>query len=267
MTRLTLKATGAFLKGRKADAVFTDPPYNVPINGHVSGKGKAQHQEFAMASGEMSDAEFEAFLTTMATRLVEHTVSGSVHFIFMDWRHARPLLNVGHEVYTDLLNICVWNKTNGGMGSLYRSKHELAFVFKNGKAPHQNNVELGRFGRYRANVWDYAGVNTFWSERDTELAMHPTVKPVAMIADAILDVTKRGGLVLEPFSGSGSTILAGERTGLWVAAIELDPRHLDVAIRRFEAATGKQATLIGDGRSFNDIEQARLGEASTGEAS
>ncbi len=248
------------LAGEQAQAVFTDPPYNVRIDGNVCGKGAVNHDEFVMASGEMSEAEFSAFLSTVFERLTTFSVDGSLHFICMDWRHAFELLTAGRGTYSELKNICVWNKTNGGMGSLYRSKHELVFVFKHGSAPHINNVALGRFGRNRTNVWDYAGVNAFGGARLTDLADHPTVKPVAMVADAILDVTKRGGLVLDPFCGSGSTILAAEKTGRRAAAIELDPKYVDVAIKRFERATDIQAVhakydlpfkVVAENRAFD----------------
>ena len=226
------------LDGNPAQMVFTDPPYNVPIDGHVCGLGKIKHAEFAMASGEMSEAEFTAFLKTVFGHLVAHSSDGAIHFVCSDWRHIFELLTAGRAVYTELKNLCVWNKTNGGMGSLYRSKHEMIAVFKAGRAPHINNVELGRHGRNRANVWDYRGVNSFGGDRDEALEMHPTVKPVAMVADAILDCSMRGGIVLDAFAGSGTTILAAERTGRRARAIELEPHYVDVAIRRFQDATG-----------------------------
>ncbi len=230
----------AVLEGRIADLVFTDPPYNVPVPGHVSGKGRVRHRDFAMASGEMSTPEFQAFLRISLGHAVGHSRDGAIHFVCMDWRHVLDLLTVGGELYAELKNICVWNKTNGGMGSLYRSKHELVAVFKNGTAAHVNNVDLGRYGRNRTNVWDYAGVNSFSATRSDDLADHPTVKPVRMVADAILDCSRRGDIVLDPFAGSGSTILAAERTGRCACAIELDPVYVDVALRRFERETGVQ---------------------------
>ena len=241
----------------RADMVFTDPPYNVPIQGHVSGLGRSTHGEFAMASGEMSRAEFTRFLSTYMGHLARFSTDGSIHFHCMDWRHLREILAAGDAAYTELKALCVWNKTNGGMGSLYRSKHEMVLVYKNGAAPHINNVELGRHGRYRTNVWDYPGVNTFRSGRDEDLALHPTVKPVSLVADAIRDCSKRGSLVLDPFAGSGTTILAAERTGRRAAAIELDPRYVDTAIRRWQALTGGKAILAGDGKSFDDGATAR----------
>jgi DNA modification methylase len=192
--------------------VFTDPPYNVPISGHVGGLGSVQHREFAMASGEMSPAEFTAFLTSVFRHLAEFSVDGSIHFQCMDWRHAEEILQAGKGAYSELKNICVWAKNNGGMGSLYRSQHEFVFVFKSGAVSHINNVELGKHGRYRTNIWSYPGVNSFGTDR-SDLVLHPTVKPVAMVADAIRDCSHRKGIVLDAFTGSGTTLIAAERTG------------------------------------------------------
>ena len=241
------------LKNEKAQMVFTDPPYNVPVNGHICGLGKVQHDEFVMASGEMSRDEFTRFLTEVTSRLAEFSEDGSIHYVCMDWRHMGELLEAGEASYAELKNLVVWNKDNGGMGAFYRSKHELVFVFKNGTATHINNFELGQHGRYRTNVWDYAGVNSLKADRDEELAMHPTVKPVAMVADAIRDCSRRGGIVLDAFSGSGTTILAAEQTGRRGRAIELDPRYVDVAIRRWQKQTGGKATLVGSGAEFDDV--------------
>ncbi len=257
---LDIAAYEAVLGSERASAVFTDPPYNVRIDGHVCGKGAIKHEEFAMASGEMSECEFSIFLERICKNLVAFSDDGSMHFICMDWHHIFELLCAGREHYAELKNICVWNKTNGGMGSLYRSKHELVCVFKNGAAPHINNVALGRFGRNRTNVWDYAGVNSFGAARLDDLEAHPTVKPVAMIADAILDVTRCDDLVLDPFCGSGSTILAAEKTGRRAVAIELDPKYVDVAIKRFELASGESAVLAASGKTFSETEIDRAFE-------
>lgn len=246
----------ALLQGAKAQAVFTDPPYNVRIAGNVSGLGKNVHQEFAMASGEMSKEEFTGFLTTVFGHLAESSVDGSLHYICMDWRHMREILDAG-GAYSELKNLCVWAKTNAGMGSLYRSQHELVFVFKNGTASHINNVELGRFGRNRTNVWTYAGANTFGKERDAELAMHPTVKPVALVADAILDCSRRGGIVLDAFAGSGSTLIAAEKTGRRGYGIEFEPHYVDTIIRRFEKVYGLKARHFGSGEILEDVARAR----------
>lgn len=242
----------------KAEFVFTDPPYNVPIDGHVSGLGRVKHREFAMASGEMSQDQFTAFLSDVYQLLCKHTTDGSIHQFCMDWRHMREMLNAGDSCYTELKNVCIWSKTNAGMGSFYRSKHEMVFVWKNGTAPHTNTFELGQHGRYRTNVWEYEGVNTMRPGRLDELAMHPTVKPVSMVADAIKDCSKRGELVLDPFCGSGTILIAAEKTGRRARAIELDPRYVDVAIRRWEQHTGKRAHLLPMQESFEDVSASRL---------
>ena len=240
--------------GEQAEMVFTDPPYNVPIDGHVSGLGSVKHREFAMASGEMSEAEFIAFLTTSLRPMAAHSQDGAIHFVCMDWRHLFELLTAGRSVYSELKNLCVWTKTNGGMGSLYRSQHELVFVFKKGTAPHINNVELGRHGRNRTNVWAYAGVNSFGADRDEALAMHPTVKPVALVADAILDCSNRGGIVLDAFVGSGTTLIAAERTGRRGFGLELEPRYVDVSLRRFRDLTGIEPVHVESGLTFKEVE-------------
>jgi DNA modification methylase len=247
----------SLLGGEKAQMIFIDPPYNVPINGHVCGSGSIKHREFAMASGEMSEAEFTIFLKTVFGLLAYHSVAGSIHYVCMDWRHIRELLSASHEVYDELKNLCIWNKDNGGQGSFYRSKHELVFVFKHGSRPHINNIELGRHGRYRTNVWDYAGVNSLREDRLQDLAMHPTVKPVALVADAVLDCSRPDGIVLDCFSGSGTTLIAAEKTRRRGFAIELDPAYVDVAIRRFEKLTGKQAYHVESGVSFAEMQRRR----------
>ena len=245
------------LEGAKAEFVFTDPPYDVAIDGNVCGLGRVRHREFAMGSGEMSEAEFSAFLQTIFSRLAENTVDGSIHQICMDWRHIWEMLGAGRAVYSELKNLCVWNKTNAGMGSFYRSKHELVFVWKSGAAPHINNFELGQHGRHRTNVWDFPGVNTMRPGRLEELAMHPTVKPVALVADAVKDCSRRGGLVLDPFCGSGTILIAAERTGRKARALEIDPAYVDVAVRRWQAFTGKYAVLAGSGETFETVEERR----------
>lgn len=229
----------------KIDAAFLDPPYNVRINGHANQKGR--HREFAMASGEMSDEAFRGFLaeTLGACALVSR--DGAVHFVCMDWRHMDDVAAVGKTVYGEFLNLCVWNKSNAGMGSLYRSKHELVFVYRVGRAPHLNTVELGRHGRNRTNVWEYASVNTFSGSRRADLALHPTVKPVGLVTDAISDVTRRGDLVLDIFLGSGTTLVAAERSGRRFRGLDIDPAYVDVAIGRWEAMTGRAAELIHGG--------------------
>ena len=239
------------MNGSFADGIFSDPPYNCAISGHVCGNGKIRHDEFAMASGEMSGEEFLQFLIMIITFLIKFSKNGSLHYICMDWRNIDVLLAAGKGQYHELKNICVWNKSNAGMGGHYRSKHEMIPVFKNGSAPHTNNIELGKHGRFRSNVWDYPGVNTFG--RTGELAMHPTVKPTAMVADAIMDCTKRGEIILDPFGGSGSTLIAAEMTGRCARLIELEPKYCDVTIRRWQDFTGRDAIHAETGKTFNNI--------------
>ena len=245
------------LGGQKARLMFVDPPYNVPIDGHVSGLGKVKHAEFAMASGEMTETEFTDFLEKALGHHARHSLDGAIHFVCMDWRHMGELHVAGRRVYHDLKNICVWTKTNAGMGSLYRSQHELVFVFKNGTAPHVNNIELGRHGRYRTNVWHYPGANTFGSDRQDALAMHPTVKPVRMVADAILDCSRRGEIVLDGFAGSGSTLVAAEITSRAGYGIEIDPRYVDATIRRLAEHAGLEAVHADTGLTFAEVEATR----------
>ena len=247
------------LEGTKVDMVFTDPPYNVPVNGHVRSRS-AGHGEFVEASGEMTDAAFIEFLGRFMDAAVAHSLDGALHYICMDWRHMSHLLAAGQELYSALLNLCVWNKSNGGMGSFYRSKHELIFVWKVGKAAHTNTIQLGQHGRYRTNVWDYAGVNAFGASREADLADHPTVKPTDMVMDAILDCTSRGDHVLDPFLGSGTTLLAAERCGRIAHGIEKDPRYVDVALRRWRAMTGDDPIHAETGETWS-ARQARIGEA------
>mgnify|MGYP001302920808 FL=1 len=245
------------LDGEKAQLVFTDPPYNVKIEGHVSGLGAAKHREFTMASGEMTEAEFAGFLKLVFANLVEASINGSIHFVAMDWRHIAEVMTAARGTYAEFKNLCVWSKTNGGMGSLYRSQHELVFVFKAGTASHVNNVELGRHGRYRTNVWSYAGANTFSATRDADLAMHPTVKPVAMVADAILDCSTRKGIVLDAFAGSGTTLVAAHKTGRRGFGIELDPLYCDVILKRLAKIAKIDAVLAATEQTFADVATAR----------
>jgi DNA modification methylase len=245
------------LDGKKAQYAFTDPPYNVPIDGHVSGLGRIRHGDFAMACGEMNQAQFTEFLVAGFRLMAANTVDGSIHQICMDWRHMWEMLAAGNAVFTELKNLCVWKKTNAGMGSFYRSQHELVFVWKNGSAPHINNFELGQHGRTRSNIWDYEGVNTFKSNRRQELSMHPTVKPVALVADAIWDCSRRNDLVLDPFAGSGTILIAAERTGRRARGLEIDPHYVDVAVRRWQLYTGRDATLGATGETFEDVGDRR----------
>ena len=214
--------------------VVCDSPYNVKIAGHVSGLGKVRHREFAMATGEMSSSTFTDFLSKVISNLAARTADGSIHFHFMDWRHTRELQLAADSHYSALLNIVVWDKGVGGMGSLYRSRHELVFVYKAGDAPHINNIQLGKHGRNRSNVWQYRGLAGFGKDRSEQLEAHPTAKPVAMIADAMRDCSKRGGIILDPFGGFGSTMIAAERTGRLARLIEIDPTYVDRTVRRWQ---------------------------------
>ncbi len=229
-------------EGAQIDCAFLDPPYNVKINGHVNAVGR--HREFAMASGEMSENEFRTFLSETLGACAKVSRDGAVHFVCMDWRHMDDVTASVDGVYSKLLNICVWNKSNAGMGSLYRSKHEMVFVYKVGEASHTNTVELGKHGRNRTNVWDYPSVNSMRGSRRENLALHPTVKPVAMVADAICDVTKQGELVLDIFLGSGTSLIAAERVGRAFRGLDIDPAYVDVAMTRWSQITGKQPQLI-----------------------
>jgi DNA modification methylase len=243
------------MDGEVADVGITDPPYNVPIHGHVSGKGRTQHREFAQASGEMSEEEFTDFLRTAFQHAATHSRDGAVWFAFIDWRHVGEMKAAGLGALGSWLNMCVWCKTNGGMGSLYRSQHELVYVFKKGRAPHRNNVQLGRFGRNRSNVWTYPGVNTFREGRMDELSSHPTAKPIGLVQDALLDVSKRGDQVLDPFLGAGATLIAAERSGRVARGIEIDPLYIDVVLRRWRDETGQEPVRVADGRTLTSLEE------------
>ncbi len=234
----------AIMGGDKAQMVLTDAPYNVRVK-NIGSMGRIKHDEFAMASGEMTSDEFTEFLGTFMRHAKDYSADGALHYFFMDWKHVREISTAAASVYDEFKNICVWNKTNGGMGSLYRSKHELCFIYKSGHAPHINNIELGAHGRYRTNVWDYAGANAFGGAKD-DLKLHPTVKPVAMLRDAILDVTRRGDIVLDCFLGSGSTLIACELTGRVCRGIEIEEKYCDITIKRFEILTGQKAEKIGE---------------------
>lgn len=246
-------AYSCLLGNDKVEMMFTDPPYNVPIDGHVSGLGAVKHAEFAMASGELSQDEFIAFLKTPLGHAAACSGDGAIHFVCMDWRHLEEIIAAGSAVYSKLENLCVWNKSNAGMGSLYRSKHELVFVFKVGNGAHINNILLGRHGRNRTNVWDYVSQNALNGSRKSKLRLHPTVKPVAMIADAIRDCSNRGGLVLDPFGGAGTTLIAAERTGRRARVIEIDPAFVDLSIERWQLFTGKPALHFESGKFFTDL--------------
>ena len=247
-TRLTDRAA--------VSAALCDVPYNLPISS-IGGRGRVRHPEFAFGSGEMSPAEYRKFLTTTLGNGARISLPGAVHYIFIDWRHVDVVMEVGRQLFDSMLNLVVWNKTNAGQGSFYRSQHELICVFRVDGQPHRNNIELGRFGRNRSNVWTYPGVNSFGHDRTEALASHPTVKPVALVADAILDCTARGEAVLDQFAGSGTTIVAAEKVGRIGFGIECDPRYVDVAVQRWQRWTKLEAILADDGRSFEEISAAR----------
>jgi DNA modification methylase len=245
------------LMGRRLAAMaFADPPFNVRINA-VVGRGKIKHREFALASGEMSPSQFIAFLKRWMKLAAQFSEDGSIHYICMDWRHLAEVLSAGEAIFTELKNVVVWAKTNAGQGSFYRSQHEFVFVFKNGDGPHQNNIELGRHGRNRSNLWTYAGVNTFRAGRLDDLAVHPTVKPVALVADAIRDCSRRGEIVLDPFMGSGTTILAAEKVGRRAYGLEIDPLYVDVAVKRWQDFTKRDAILKATGQTFDEVAAER----------
>jgi DNA modification methylase len=247
----------ALLGEEESRLVFTDPPYNVPILGHASGLGRIKHAEFAMAAGEMTEEAYVDFLQTTLSCMGDALVHGGIAFVCIDWRHVEQAIRASKSARLTLKNICVWVKTNGGMGTFYRSRHEFILVLKKGDGPHVNSFGLGETGRYRTNVWEYAGVNTFRSGRLEELAWHPTVKPTALVADAIKDCSRRRDLILDPFAGSGTTIIAAEKTGRRARVMEIDPHYCDVIVRRWQAYTGKSAVHAATGLSFEEIEAKR----------
>lgn len=244
------------MAGSRASACFCDPPFNRASRA-IGGRGRVQHRNFAFAAGEMSQPQYRVFLCDTLANGIDVSIPGAVHFICIDWRHIADLIEVAGPLYDQMLNLVVWNKSNAGQGSFYRSQHELIGVFRVGGHPHQNNVELGRFGRNRSNIWVYAGVNTFGKDRLKTLASHPTVKPIALVADAFLDCTARGEIVLDQFAGSGTTTLAAEKVGRIAYCVEYDPAYVDVAVRRWEAATKQEAILEASGRTFEAVQQHR----------
>jgi DNA modification methylase len=252
---LTYEAT---LEGELAAAVFADPPYNVPINGHAGGRGRKKHHEFPMASGELDRTQFADFLSTALQQTRSHADKSAVYFMCMDWRHIAETATAIDRAQCELINLCVWVKSNGGMGSLYRSRHELVFVFRERGAKYQNNVQLGVFGRNRTNVWHFPGMNGFTQRGRTRgLDIHPTVKPVAMVAEALLDVTHHGDIVLDPFCGSGTTILAAERTGRCGRGIELDPIYVDLTIARWQRMT-RLVAVHASGQTYEQVRTERV---------
>ena len=239
------------LVGEQAAMAFLDPPYNVKIKS-VVGRGRTKHAEFAMASGEMSRKEFVGFLIKTLGNAAVHSRAGALHYVCMDWRHLGELIVAGNQTYGEMINLAIWVKSNTGQGSFYRSQYETVAVFRVGEAPLLNNVELGRHGRTRSNVWHYAGVNSFRAGRMDELRAHPTVKPVALVADALKDCTRRHEIVLDTFSGSGTTVLAAERVGRRAYGLELEPRYVDTAIRRWQAFTRRDAIHTETGSTFDE---------------
>ena len=247
------------MAGEKAEVAFLDPPYNVPVRS-TGGRGQTRHPDFAFASGEMSRTEFVAFLEAALGNAARVSEPGAVHFVCMDWKHVRDLIEAGERVYGAHLNLVTWVKTNPGQGGLYRSQHELIGVFRVGDAPHRDNVRMGRFGRNRSNVWTYAGANAFRAGRLDDLGDHPTVKPIQLVADALKDVSRRDAMVLDTFVGSGTTILAGERVGRRVRAVEYEPRYAEIAIRRFEEVSGREAVHLETGLTLAQLTECRLSE-------
>ncbi len=245
--------------GQRASAAFLDPPYNLKIK-DIVGRGRIKHPEFSMASGEMTRSAFSTFLIETLGTTASFCHDGAVHFVCMDWRHLPELLAAGERVYSEMLNLVVWVKSNAGQGSFYRSQHELLGVYRIGYAPSLNNVALGRHGRNRSNVWHFAGANSFRAGRMDDLRNHPTCKPVALVADALRDCTRRADLVLDTFSGSGTTIMAAERVGRVACALEIEPHYVDVAIRRWQSFTGKDAVHLETGHCFQELASTRAVE-------
>jgi DNA modification methylase len=249
------------MAGARARMTFTDPPYNVPITGHVGGRGRTRHREFAFASGEMSATAFTIFLNEAFDNIARVSHAGAIVFVCMDWRHIPECHAAGAKAFMEWKNLVVWNKMSPGQGSFYRSQHELVFVFKASPGPHRNSFGLGALGRTRSNVWSYSGANGFHAGRKAELAMHPTIKPIGLVMDAMRDCSLKGDSVLDPFLGSGTTLLAAERLGRRAFGVEYDPIYIDVTIRRWQELTRSEAVLEGDGRTWKDISAERTGDA------
>lgn len=249
-------AVGKLMGENKAVMAFADPPYNLAVSS-IQGRGRIKHREFVAASGEMSREQYTAFLIQCLSLMAKYSIQGSIHFICMDWRHLHEILSAGETVFGAPKNLIVWVKTNSGQGSFYRSQHELILPFKNGSATHVNNFELGQHGRHRTNVWTYQGINSFGKNRLGDLRAHPTTKPVAMIADALRDCSRRGDIILDPFMGSGSTILAAERVGRRAYGLEIDPLYTDVTIRRWQRHAKRDAILAATGQTFDEVSLGR----------
>lgn len=243
-----------------ARMVLTDAPYNVKIQGNVGGLGKHKHREFVQASGELSEAEFKEFLTTSIATLADFCRDGALLYMFMDWRHIYEIVSGIRAADLTMINMAVWAKTSPALGAFYRSQHELCFIAKKGEAKHKNNIDLGRWGRTRSNIWSYAGVNSFGAGRDEQLQMHSTCKNVSMLVDAIRDVSDRGEIVLDGFLGSGSTLIAAERTGRICRGVELDPLYVDTILHRWERVTKGTAILHGTGETITQVAERRAQE-------
>jgi DNA modification methylase len=242
----------SLMRGAKAAMVFTDPPYNLSGRS-IGGKGRFKHRQFVAANGELSDVEFEEYLRSGIARFAAHTTAGGLIYVCMDWRHVRHLLNAANALELELIDIVVWAKTGAGMGSFYRSQHELIVVLRVPGAPHRNNVELGRNGRHRTNLWSQAGANVFGPMRDEALAMHPTVKPVGLIMDAIKDCTQRADIILDSFGGSGSTLIAAQKVGRTARIIEIDPVYVETILNRYQRVFGVEAVHEETGLSFTEV--------------
>jgi DNA modification methylase len=248
-----LEVLQALLGSDLVQMVVTDVPYNVKVEGHARGRSKKKHREFAMASGEMSRPEFTHFLSVAMSQAIRFSIKGSIHYWFIDWRHLPEMICASETLYTEWKNLLVWAKSNAGQGAFYRSKHELILVFKSGDAPHINNFGMGGEGRYRTNVLEYPGGATPDAKRQEELRIHPTVKPVPLIADLIRDCSRRNGLILDLFGGSGTTVLAAEIAGRCARVVEIDPLYVDLSIRRWQLKTGRQAVHVQSGKTFDDL--------------
>ncbi len=252
---LDARSYESLMNSKRAAMVFSDPPYNVPIDGYANPTNRSGHREFAMASGEMDRVEYQSFLSIAYRMHARYSADGAINFICSDWHHVAEVMAAGGTAYSELKNLCVWTKHNAGMGSLYRSQHELVFVFKVGRGAHRNNIQLGKFGRHRSNVWSYPGANSFGraTEEGNMLELHPTVKPVKLIADAILDCSAPGDIVLDGFLGSGTTVIAAERTRRRCRGLEIDPLYVDATIRRWQNYTGAAAIHAHTGLHFDEI--------------
>lgn len=245
------------LQGERVQLVATDPPYGCKIENNVSGNGQTKHSDFLMGAGETGLKEFAMTLLRPAFKCIAaHCSSGAIAFVFSDWRALPHVVDAASGVFLEWKQLIIWSKTNGGQGAFYRSAHEEILAFKVSEGQHINNFKLGEGGRYRTNVWTYAGANVFRSGRMQDLTDHPTVKPKKLMADAILDCSKRGGIVLDAFAGSGTTLCAAAATGRRGRGIELDPKYADVILRRVQEETGAVATL--DGVPFDEVARVRL---------